>query len=71
MPGIIEWPAVINENQKTEFPVVTSDLLPNVCDILGVDHPHRWDCHSTPSLERDIDKRQAHWVDVSRKQWRL
>ena len=27
------------ENQKTEFPVVTSDLLPTVCDILGVDPP--------------------------------
>ena len=39
VPGIIEWPAVINENRKTEFPVVTSDLLPTVCDILGVDPP--------------------------------
>ena len=39
VPGIIEWPAVIKENQKTEFPVVTSDLLPTVCDILGVDPP--------------------------------
>ena len=27
------------ENQKTEFPVVTSDLLPTVCDIRGVDPP--------------------------------
>ena len=29
----------MSENQKTEFPVVTSDLLPTVCDIIGVDPP--------------------------------
>ena len=39
VPGIIEWPAVIDRNVETEFPVVTSDLLPTVCDILGVDPP--------------------------------
>ena len=39
VPGIIEWPAVIDGNRKTEFPVVTSDLLPTICNILGVDPP--------------------------------
>ena len=39
VPGIIEWPAVIKKNYETDFPVVTSDLLPTVCDILGIDPP--------------------------------
>ena len=39
LPGIIEWPAVIKENRVSDFPVVSSDLLPTVCDILGVEPP--------------------------------
>ena len=39
VPGIIEWPDLINTNVKSDFPVVSSDLLPTVCDILGVDPP--------------------------------
>ncbi len=40
VPGIIEWPAQIQKNRASDFPVVTSDLLPTVCDILGIDTPH-------------------------------
>lgn len=36
VPGLIEWPAVIKENIVTDYPVVSSDLLPTICDILGV-----------------------------------
>ena len=39
VPGIIEWPDMIKTNVKSDFPVVSSDLLPTVCDILGVDPP--------------------------------
>ena len=39
VPAIIEWPSVIKENRVSDFPVVTSDLLPTVCDILGIDPP--------------------------------
>ena len=39
VPGIIEWPAEITENRVSDFPVVSSDLLPTVCDILGIDPP--------------------------------
>jgi len=43
VPGMIEWPDVINSNKASWFPVISSDLLPTVCDILGVkpssDHP--------------------------------
>ena len=39
VPGIIEWPDVIKSNQKSDFPVVSSDFLPTVCDILGVSPP--------------------------------
>ena len=39
VPGIIEWPDVIKDNHKSNYPVVTTDLLPTVCDIMGVDPP--------------------------------
>ena len=45
VPAILEWPAVIKANRKSDYPVVTNDLLPTVCDILGVD----------PPLDRPID----------------
>jgi len=45
VPGIIEWPDVISSNRVSQFPVVTSDLLPTVQDILGVE----------PSDDRPID----------------
>ena len=35
VPGLIEWPAVITHNRVTEFPVVSSDLLPTLSDIVG------------------------------------
>ena len=36
VPGMIEWPDVITSNKVSSFPVVTSDLLPTVHDILGI-----------------------------------
>lgn len=36
MPGLIEWPTVIKQNHMTDYPVVSSDLLPTVCDIVGI-----------------------------------
>ena len=39
VPGLIEWPDVIKLNKKSDYPVVSSDLLPTVCDILGVSPP--------------------------------
>ena len=35
VPGIIEWPAVIQSNRISDFPVVTSDFFPTVSEILG------------------------------------
>jgi arylsulfatase A-like enzyme len=40
VPGIIEWPAVIKGNRKSSTPVVTSDFLPTVADIVGYELPH-------------------------------
>ncbi|XP_065900898.1 N-acetylgalactosamine-6-sulfatase-like isoform X1 [Dysidea avara] len=34
VPGLIEWPAVINENRWESYPVVTNDFLPTVRDII-------------------------------------
>ena len=35
VPGIIEWPAVIKSNRVSDYPIVSSDLLPTVYDLLG------------------------------------
>ena len=40
VPAIIEWPAIIKRNRKSDYPVVTNDLLPTVCDILGIIPPN-------------------------------
>jgi arylsulfatase A-like enzyme len=39
VPGIIEWPDVIDSNRQISTPVVTNDFLPTVCDILGIAAP--------------------------------
>ena len=39
VPGIIEWPQVIKHNRISAYPVVTSDFLPTICDILGTSLP--------------------------------
>ena len=39
VPSIIEWPKMIPTNRQSSFPVVTSDLLPTVCEIVGVEPP--------------------------------
>ena len=36
VPGLVEWPAMITQNKKTDYPVMSSDVLPTVCDILGI-----------------------------------
>ena len=39
VPGMIEWPEVITSNKVSSFPVVSSDLLPTVRDILDIKFP--------------------------------
>ena len=39
VPGIIEWPAVIQRNLKLNIPVVTTDLFPTVANILQISLP--------------------------------
>ena len=39
LPGLIEWPAMITKNRKSDFPVISSDLLPTACDIVNVSVP--------------------------------
>ena len=45
VPGIIEWPGMIDSNRQISTPVVTNDFLPTVCDILGI----------TPPADRHLD----------------
>jgi arylsulfatase A-like enzyme len=39
VPAVIEWPAVVRSPRATSVPSVTSDILPTLLDILGLDHP--------------------------------
>ncbi|HUT58786.1 MAG TPA: sulfatase-like hydrolase/transferase, partial [Phycisphaerae bacterium] len=39
VPGIIEWPRVITTPRVSKVPCVTSDILPTLIDIVGVDYP--------------------------------
>ena len=58
VPGIIEWPDVITSNRVSQFPVVTSDLLPTVQDILGVNSSDPIDGVSLlPFLQGKVEKR--------------
>jgi arylsulfatase A-like enzyme len=39
VPAIVEWPEVIRTPRQSEVPVVTSDILPTLLDVLGLPHP--------------------------------
>jgi arylsulfatase A-like enzyme len=39
VPTVIEWPAVIKRHRVSDIPAVTSDILPTVLDIVGLEHP--------------------------------
>ena len=62
VPGIIEWPGVITGNRKCSVPVVTSDFLPTVADILGIDIPEDITLDGIsilPLLQNKIDRRDS------------
>ena len=39
VPGIIEWPTYIKKNRASNYTVVSSDLMPTVCDMLDIKCP--------------------------------
>lgn len=39
VPGLVEWPAMISRNLKTDYPVMSNDFFPTVCDIVGIKPP--------------------------------
>jgi arylsulfatase A-like enzyme len=41
VPGIIEWPERIPKHRSTDVNVVTSDMLPTICDLVGQALPPR------------------------------
>ncbi len=41
VPGILEWPRRITEPRITSVNAVTTDFLPTLCDLLGIDPPDR------------------------------
>ncbi|MCH5376343.1 MAG: sulfatase-like hydrolase/transferase, partial [Planctomycetes bacterium] len=41
VPGIIEWPARIRQPRVTDVNAVTSDMLPTICDVVGLPLPNR------------------------------
>ena len=45
VPGIVEWPGRVKAGRSTDIPCVTSDYLPTILDLLGVE----------PITDRSID----------------
>jgi arylsulfatase A-like enzyme len=41
VPGVLEWPARIQEGRHTSVPAVTSDFLPTLCALTGQPLPDR------------------------------
>ncbi|QDV43450.1 Arylsulfatase [Stieleria neptunia] len=41
VPGLIEWPAQISQGRASDVNSVTSDMLPTLCDLAGVETPDR------------------------------
>lgn len=39
VPAVIEWPAVVKAPRATDVPAVTSDILPTLLDVVGVEYP--------------------------------
>jgi len=39
VPGLLEWPGRVTAGTSTDVPVVTSDYLPTIIDLLGVSLP--------------------------------
>lgn len=39
VPGIIEWPAVVQEPRRTRVPVVSTDIFATLLGLLGLEHP--------------------------------
>lgn len=39
VPGILEWPRMVEAGSETDFPVVTSDYLPTILDALNIEMP--------------------------------
>ena len=39
VPGIIEWPKVIDSPRVSDVAAVTSDIMPTLLDLLGLEHP--------------------------------
>ncbi len=39
VPGIIEWPEIITKPVQTDFPSVTSDILPTILELLNLELP--------------------------------
>ena len=45
VPGVISWPAVVRGNRESWSTAITSDFLPTMMEVLGVERPEsqrRW-----------------------------
>ena len=40
VPSVIEWPAAIVAGRSSSVPCVTSDILPTLIDIVGIEYPY-------------------------------
>lgn len=62
VPGIIEYPALMNTNLVSDIPIITNDFLPTVCDVLNIPVPTDRPLDGIsilPFLSKDAEKRNS------------
>jgi arylsulfatase A-like enzyme len=60
VPGLLEWPAKISSPRATDVPACTSDYLPTILEVLGVEMPDRRPLDGVsllPLIEARTDRR--------------
>ena len=70
VPGIISWPSVVKGNRVSNDTLITSDFLPTVMEILGVERPSSqssWGLDGTSALSfiqgiSEMPKRGIGWL---------
>ena len=72
VPAILEWPAVVKAGTSTDFPAVTSDYLPTIVELLGLQIPKERPIDGTSLIQAITGdsgaKREKGIGFVSRKQ---
>ncbi|MFU8780524.1 MAG: sulfatase [Kiritimatiellia bacterium] len=69
VPGLMTWPRMLTSPMVSDAPVVTSDYLPTILDVLGINAPYALDGESfLPLLQGHAFERQNPIAFVSHDQ---